>query len=110
MNNVAIIISILGVAISAISVTCAIYFSHKNNKKTDIKEIEQRVAERTETNMKLDEINRNTQEIRYDVTSVKKDVQKNSEELVEVRSSAKQAHHRIDGLEERLNVIDGGKI
>lgn len=104
--NISIIISIVGVVISAISVTCAIYFSSKNSKKTDVKEIEQRVAERTETNLKLDEINRNTQEIRYDVTSVKKDVQKHGEKIVEIEASAKQAHHRLDTLENRLNRKD----
>ena len=107
--NISIIISIIGLVISAVSVSCAVYFSCKNSKKTDVKEIEQRVAERTETNLKLDEINRNTQEIRYDITSVKKDVQKHGEKIVELEASAKQAHHRIDGLEDRLNMKDGGK-
>ena len=101
-----VIISIIGLVISGMSVACAIYFSHKNSKKTDVKEIEQRVAERTETNLKLDEINRNTQEIRYDVTSVKKDVQKHGEKIVEIEASAKQAHHRLDTLENRLNRKD----
>ena len=98
-----IIISMIGLVISTISVACAIYFSHKNSKKTDVREIEQRVAERTETNMKLDEINRNTQEIRYDVTAVKKDVQRHGEKIIEIEASAKQAHHRLDTLESRLN-------
>lgn len=106
--NISIIVSIVGVVISAISATCAIYFSFRNSKKTDVKEIEQRVAERTETNLKLDEINRNTQEIRYDVTSVKKDVQKHGEKIVEIEASAKQAHHRLDTIEDRLN-MNGGK-
>ena len=104
--NISIIISIIGLLISAISVSCAIYFSSKNSKKTDVKEIEQRVAERTETNMKLDEINRNTQDIKYDVTAVKKDVQKHSEKIIEIDSSVKQAHHRLDTIENRLNTTD----
>ena len=104
--NTSIIISIIGLVISAISVSCAIYFSSKNSKKTDVKEIEQRVAERTETNMKLDEINRNTQDIKYDVTAVKKDVQKHSEKIIEIDSSIKQAHHRLDTIEIRLNTTD----
>ena len=104
--NISIIISVLGILISAISVSCAIYFSHKNSKTTDVKEIEQRVAERTETNIKLDEISRNTQEIRYDVTSVKKDVQKHGEKIIEIEASAKQAHKRLDTLENRLNRKD----
>ena len=104
--NISIIISVIGVVISGVSVTCAIYFSSKNSKKTDVKEIEQRVAERTETNLKLNNIIQNTQEIRYDVTSVKKDVQKHGEKIVEIEASAKQAHKRIDTLEERINRKD----
>ena len=107
--NISIIISIIGLTISAVSVSCAVYFSFKNSKKTDVKESEQRVAERTETNLKRDEINRKTQEIRYDITSVKKDVQKHGEKIVELEASAKQAHRRIDGIEGRLNMKDGGK-
>lgn len=101
--NTSIIISAVGLLISALSVTCAIYFSRKTSRKSDLKDIERRVAERTETNMKLDEINRNTQEIRYDVTSVKKDVQKHGEKIIEIEASAKQAHHRLDALEIRMN-------
>lgn len=104
-----IVISIIGVCISAISVFAVIYFNSKNGRRTDVKDIERQVAERTETNMKLDEINRNTQEIRYDVSSVKKDVQRHGEKIVEIESSAKQAHHRIDGIEKRINKMDGGK-
>ena len=106
--NVSIIISIIGLIISTISVSFAIYIGTKNSKKTDIKDIEQRVAERTETNMKLDEINRNTQEIRYDVTGLKKDVQRHGEKIVEIEASAKQAHHRLDSVENRLNMSSGG--
>lgn len=98
-----IIISITGVVISAISVGAVIYFNSKSNKHTDVKDIEQRVAERTEVNLKLDTINQNTQEIRYDVSAVKKDVQKHAEKIVEIEASARQAHHRLDGLEDRLN-------
>lgn len=98
-----IVISFIGVCISAISVGVAIYFSSKNSKHSDVKDIERQVAERTETNMKLDEINRNTQEIRYDVSAVKKDVQKHGEKIIELDQSTRSAHHRIDGLEDRLN-------
>lgn len=101
--NTSIIISIIGVVISAISVSAVVYFNSKNSKHTDVKDIEQRVAERTEVNLKLDTINQNTQEIRYDVSAVKKDVQKHAEKIVEIEASARQAHHRLDGLEDRLN-------
>lgn len=101
-----IIISIIGVCISTISVGTVIYFSSKDSKHTDVKDIEQRVAERTEVNLKLDTINQNTQEIRYDVSTVKKDVQKHAEKIVEIEASAKQAHHRLDTIERRLNKED----
>lgn len=98
-----IVISIMAVIVSIVSVIAMIYFNSKNSKHTDVKDIEQRVAERTEVNLKLDTINQNTQEIRYDVSAVKKDVQKHAEKIVEIEASTRQAHHRLDGLEDRLN-------
>lgn len=101
-----IIISIIGMVFTGISVSAMIYFNSKNSKHTDIKDIERQVAERTEVNLKLDTINQNTQEIRYDVSAVKKDVQKHAEKIVEIEASAKQAHHRLDSIERRLNKED----
>lgn len=98
-----IIISLIGVVISAISVCAVIYFNSKNSKHTDEKEVRERIEEQTRVNLKLDEINRNTTDIKYDVSAVKKDVQRHAEKIVEIESSARQAHHRLDGLEERLN-------
>lgn len=98
-----IVISLIGVCISAISVGAVIYFNSKNSKHTDVKDIERQVAERTEMNMKLDEINRNTTDIKYDVSAVKKDVQKHSEKIVELEQSTRSAHHRLDTLENRMN-------
>ena len=89
--------------ISCLSVAFSIYFGLKSSKRTDIKDIEEKVAENTKINMKLDEINRNTNDIKYDITSVKKDIQKHSEQLILLDASSKSAHHRIDGIEDRLN-------
>lgn len=94
--NTTIIISIIGLIISFVSVSAAIYFSQKNNKTADVKNIEQRIAERTEMNMKLDEINRNTTDIKYDISVIKKDVQKHGERLTKVEESLKSAWHKID--------------
>lgn len=96
-------ISIIGVVISAISVCAVIYFNSKNSNHTNVKDIERQVAERTEMNMKLDEINRNTQDIKYDVSAVKKDVQAHGDRIIKVEESVKSAHHRLDGIENRLN-------
>lgn len=101
-----IVISIIGVCISAISVCAVIYFNSKNSKHADVKDIERQVAERTEMNMKLDEINRNTTDIKYDVSAVKKDVQSHGDRLIKVEESTKSAHHRLDSIEQRLNKED----
>ena len=71
--------TIVSITISAISVACAIYFSSKSSRATDTKEIERRVAERTETNIKLDNISKNTDDIKQNVTSVQRDLQKHAE-------------------------------
>lgn len=101
-----IVISIIGMVFTGISVSAMIYFNSKNSKHTDEKEIRERIEEQTRVNLKLDEINRNTTDIKYDVSAVKKDVQKHAEKIVEIEASAKQAHHRIDSIERRLNKED----
>lgn len=101
--SVPVYISIISVIISVFSFISATYFSKKNSNKADAQEIENRVAENTKMNMKLDEINRNTTDIKYDISAIKKDVQKHSEKIVELESSTKQAHHRIDELSGRMN-------
>lgn len=101
--EVTVIISLIGLFVSTVSVCAVIYFNSRNSKKTDVKDIERQVAERTEMNMKLDEINRNTTDIKYDVSAVKKDIQKHSEKIIELEQSTRSAHHRLDGLEDRLN-------
>lgn len=99
-------ISIIGMVFTGISVSAMIYFNSKNSKHTDEKEIRERIEEQTRVNLKLDEINRNTTDIKYDVSAVKKDVQKHAEKIVEIEASAKQAHRRIDSIERRLNKED----
>lgn len=85
--------------ISVISVSCAVYFGLKNNKRADDKEIEQRATERAETNYKLDEIGRNVNDIKYDISETRKEVRELAERMASVEASTKQAHHRIDRLD-----------
>lgn len=101
-----IVISIIGVCISGISVGAVIYFNSKNSKHTDEKEIRERIEEQTRVNLKLDEINRNTTDIKYVVSAVKKDVQAHGDRLIKVEESTKSAHHRLDSIEQRLNKED----
>lgn len=101
-----VIISIIAVCISIISTFAGIYFNSKNSKHTDDKEIRERIEEQTRVNLKLDEINRNTTDIKYDVSAVKKDVQSHGDRLIKVEESVKSAHHRLDTLESRMNKED----
>ena len=96
-------ISTLAVIVSIVSVIAMIYFNSKNSKHTNEKEIRERIEEQTRVNLKLDEINRNTTDIKYDVSAVKKDVQKHAEKIIELEQSTRSAHHRLDGIEDRLN-------
>lgn len=104
--TISIVISIIAVFVSVVSVFSGIYFNSKNSKHTDEKEIRERIEEQTRINMKLDEINRNTTDIKYDVSAVKKDVQSHGDRLIKVEESVKSAHHRLDTIENRLNKED----
>jgi peptidoglycan hydrolase CwlO-like protein len=93
----------LAVLLSIVSVVFSIYFGSKNNKRSDTKDIEARVTERTETNYKLDEISRNVTDIKYDISSTKKSVQELSERMASVEATASYANRRIDILEKNAS-------
>lgn len=84
--------------VSIVSVCFSIFFGLKSSKHTDIKEIENRVAENTWVNVKLDEISRNTSEIKEEIRLQKKEVQSLAERMAGVEASSKQAHKRIDDM------------
>lgn len=85
--------------ISVISVCFSIYFGLRNNKRSDVKEIEQRVKERTETNMKLDQISRNVSDIKESISDTNKDLQELKEKIALVEQKTNKAHVRLDVLE-----------
>ena len=93
--------------ISMVSVAFSVYFGLKNSKRTDTKDIEERVKENTRINTKLDNITQTTQEIKSEISSMRDDIKSHNDRLIKVEESAKQAHHRIDGIEDRLNGKDG---
>lgn len=74
-----------------------------NNKKSDNAELTERVKENTRINMKLDTISSNTTEIKNEVTEMRKELNSHDNRIIKVEESVKSAHHRIDGLEARLN-------
>ena len=91
--------------ISLISVAFAIFFGLKNSKRTDVKDIEERVKENTKINIKLDNIGQTTQDIKSEISSMRDDIKSHNDRIIKLEESCKSAHHRIDGLAKR---IDGG--
>ena len=99
----AVIISIISVTFSVFFGLFSLFFNIKNNKKSDNSDLAERVRENTRINMKLDTISSNTTEIKNEVTEMRKELNSHDNRIVKVEESVKSAHHRIDGLETRLN-------
>lgn len=91
------------IVISVISLAFSVFMGMKNNKRTDTKDIEERVKENTRINMKLDNINSTTQDIKTELSSVRLDLQKHNDKIIVLEQSCKQAHKRIDEIASRLN-------
>ena len=91
------------IIISVLSLAFSVFMGLKSNKRTDTKDIEERVKENTRINMKLDAISSNTTDIKNDVSEMRKEINSHDNRIVKVEESVKSAHHRIDGLEERMN-------
>lgn len=94
------IITVLALLVSVISVIAGLYFNSKNKDKVDSDEVSKKATEMATINVKLDNIDKNVNDIKTDINSTKKDVQALTERVVAVEQSAKQAHHRLDGLED----------
>lgn len=82
--------------INITSVLFSIFLGVKNNKRTDAKEVAERVAENTKLNIKMDEAIKNTAEIKEEVRMQRQEVQALAERTAKVEASASQAHKRID--------------
>ena len=92
----------IALLISIVSVCFSVFFGLKNNKRSDTKDIEERVKENTRINMKLDNIASNTTEIKNEVSEMRKEINLHGDRIIKVEESVKSAHHRLDGLEKRL--------
>lgn len=93
----------IALLISIVSVAFSIFFGVKSSKRTDTKDIEERVKENTRINVKLDNITQTTQEIKSEISSMREDIKSHNDRLIKLEESVKSAHHRIDGVVERLN-------
>ena len=87
--------------LTIISVGAAVLFGFKNQLRNNDSDIERKSAETAMISQKLDNIGADVSEIKRDITTVRKDVTQLSERVIIVEQSAKSAHHRLDGIEEK---------
>lgn len=91
------------IIISVLSLGFSVYIGLKNSKRTDTKDIEERVKENTRINMKLDAILDTITEMKNERSEMKKELAEHEQKITKIEASANSAHHRLDGIEDRLN-------
>lgn len=91
----------LTVLISIVSVSAALYFGLKSSRRNDTKDIEDRAANNAKINTKLDNISNTVNDIKYDISATRKQVEEIDKRLVIAEQSTKSAHRRIDRLDGR---------
>lgn len=91
--------TIITIVIAALSLSLSAYVALRNNRKSDDKDIAERVARDTRIDLKLEEITNYVKEIRDDNSEQKKQLADLNREMVIVQQSVKSAHHRIDRIE-----------
>lgn len=88
----------IALIISIVSVSFSIFFGLKNSKKSDEKDIAERIARDTKTDMKLDEIGRNVKDVKETVKSIQNDVKDHEGRIVKLEASLKAEHKRLDEM------------
>jgi len=90
--------------VSAMSALVAIFFAVKNGKRTDVKDIEDRVARDTKIDMKLDDISEDTKDIRETVKNIQNDIKDHEGRIVKLEASYKAEHKRLDEVFRMANI------
>ena len=100
----------IALLISIISVAFSVFFGLKDSRKSDVKDIEDRVARDTKTDMKLDEISKDVKEVKETVRNIQNDVKDHEGRIVKLEASYKAEHKRLDEihdfLESKRGVVD----
>lgn len=92
------ILAFFSLIVSVVSVSFAIYFGLKNNRRTNEKDIAERIARDTRTDMKLDAIANDVKEVKETVKSIQSDVKDHEGRIVKLEASYKAEHKRLDEL------------
>lgn len=91
--------TIITIVIAALSLSLSTYVALRNNRKSDDKDIADKVARDTRIDLKLEEISSYVKDIRDDNSELKRQFSEMNRQLVIVEQSVKSAHHRIDRME-----------
>ena len=86
------------ILISIISVSFAVFLGLKNSKKSDTKDIEDRVAKETKMDMKLDEISKDVKEVKETVRTIQNDVKDHEGRIAKLEASYTRLHERVDNF------------
>lgn len=97
------VIKLIIAIVGMIGVCFSIYFGLKNSKRTDEKDIAERVKNNTEINIKLDNIATTSNDTRKEIAALRDDLGKHNDRIIKVEESLKSFHHRLDSVENRLN-------
>ena len=86
----------LAVVISMASLAFSVYMGLKGNRKNDEKEIKERIARETRTDLKLDEIGKDIKEVKETVKNIQNDIKDHEGRIVKLEASLKALHKRLD--------------
>ena len=97
----------IALLISITSVAFSVFFGLKDSKKSDVKDIEDRVARDTKTDMKLDEISKDVKEVKETVRNIQNDVKDHEGRIVKLEARYKAEPKRLDEIHDFLEAKRG---
>lgn len=89
---------IITICISLCALLFSVYMGVRGNKKTDTKDIEERVARETKLDMKLNEIGNDVKEVKETVRTIQNDVKNHEGRIVKLEASYARLHERVDNF------------
>lgn len=97
------VIALVAACVGILGTVVTMIFAFKNNHRTDSDEIAKRVEDSTRINVKLDEIISTMRDTKIELTDIKNELRLHDNRIIKVEESAKQAHHRLDTLEAKVD-------
>lgn len=86
----------IALLISLVSVSCAVYFAVKNNRRATDEVVKKDASNDTAVMIKLETIGANVVEIKSEITGVKTDLKAVTERVIIAEQIAKSAQKRLD--------------